>query len=1146
MPVRHSSSAVRNSFPLPLKRLRRNHSMEATRTSLRPLGSAVLLLLLLLALAFGGAPQGHAQAVWGSITGYVTDASGAAVPQATVTVTAEDTGIETKVDADSAGFYNATHLNPGQYSVAVRMPGFSGFVREHVLLQVGSSVRVDCPLKVGSASETVMVTAAPPILNTEKTDVNARFDAQTVDSFPVSGNNVTQLYSLVPGVLSDTFQMGTGENPQGTNRTYVNGVWSGAQVYVLDGISDVDYGFSGIQVINPPPDSVQELKVITADYDPEFGNTAGMVAQFVTKSGSNQFHGSVYEYNQNYATFASTPFTGGLPAQPYNWNQAGFSLGGPIKKDKIFFFGDYQLTRLNATNSVVATVPTAAFRNGDFSAQANTAPIYDPETGNPDGTGRTMFPNNVIPAARISPVAQNLVNLLPLPNLNQNTDLNFLGEEPQTFNTSEYDARIDWSISDKDKFFGRYSLFDTYLDNPGAFGIAAGGPAAGGLSPEIANTRSQQAALNYTHTFGTNLLGEFRAGFNRFAIDALQADSALETNTQVGIPGINISGNPQTGGLAGINVSGPVGIFTMGIPSGVGIPRFEGSTTFEIVNNWTKIFGPHQILFGADLQRQDFNFLSVNASTRGNFTFNPSVTATPTVATSGLGVASFMLGLPSEFDRAIFTQFPGERQSRIGLYAQDVWRVNPKLTVNVGIRWDYFEPVKPAHAGGLANFDPATGYILLAGLGNVSSSADVHTPYNDFSPRVGFAYKLAQNTVIRAGLGKSFFSSGYDATFYHLTSFYPITAQQTIQASNIYQYIFPIADVPAAAPAPPLPSSGRLLPPDGTLLKTRNLNFLTENMYSWNLTVETQLDARTTMTVGYVGTKGTHMSFGQNINAAGPGVGPLINRRPYYNLYGLSQPIDLQGNMVNANYNGLVVGVKRRFTKYLAFTGNYTWSKTLGYYQYNPIDLKSDYGVGGNTNAYFEGDSGINRTNVFTLGYTALVPYGRDMLFGSNSSALVNALLGGWQTSGVWAVESGLPFSPFVSSNTSLNADYGQIANRVPNQPLYPANKSFSNWFNQPAFAIPTCCQYGNAQPGLLTGPNVFKADLAVWKGWKFPNRFSEQMALQLRVEAFNAFNHVNAGIPDNNIDDPAAGQITSLQSGLPMRQFQLGLHLQF
>jgi outer membrane receptor protein involved in Fe transport len=1146
MPVCQSCFAVRNSFRLPLKRLGRNHPVDATHTSLRPLGSAVILLLLLLALAFEGAPQGHAQAVWGSITGYVTDASGAAVPQATVTVTAEDTGIETTVQGDTAGFYNATHLNPGQYSVSVRMPGFSGFVREHVLLQVGASVRVDCPLKVGSASETVTVTAAPPILNTEKTDVNARFDAQMVDSFPVVGNNITQLYSLVPGVLSDTFQMGTGENPQGTNRTYVNGVWSGAQVYVLDGITDVDYGFSGIQVINPPPDGVQELKIITADYDPEFGNTAGMVAQYVTKSGTNHLHGSVYEYNQNSATFAPTPFSGGLPAQPYNWNQAGFSAGGPIKRDKLFVFGDFQLVRLNSQNSVVTTVPTAAFRQGDFSAYAATYPIYDPTTGNPDGSGRTMYPNNVIPQSKISPVAQNLLALLPLPNFNQNTDLNYLGEEGQTFNSYEYDFRTDYSISDRDKFFGRYSLYDTHLDNPGAFGVEAGGPAAGGLSPEVADTRSQQAALNYTHTFSPSLLGEFRAGFDRFAINALQADSALDTNTKVGIPGINISGNSSTGGLAGMNINGPLSIFTMGIPSGVGIPRFEGSTTYEIVNNWTKIFGAHQILFGADILRQDFNFLSVNASTRGNFKFNNSVTASPNSATSGLGIASFLLGLPSEFDRAVFTQKPGERQTRMGFYVQDIWRATPKLTVNAGLRWDYFEPVKPAHAGGLANFDTSAGDIILAGLGNVSSSANVHTPYNDFSPRLGLAYKVTQNTVVRAGFGQSYFSSGYDATFYHLTSFYPITAQQTINATNIYQYVFPIANVPAAAPAPALPASGHLAAPDGTLLKTRDFNFRTENMYSWNLTVERQLDSKTTLSVGYIGTKGTHMSFGQNINAAPPGVGPLVDRRPYYQKFGLSQEIDLQGNMVNANYNGLIIGVKRRFTKYLGFTGNYTWSKTLGYYQYNPVDLKADYGVGGNTNAFFEGDSGMNRAGVFTIGYTAVVPFGRGMTFGSDSSGLVNAVLGGWQTSGVWAKESGLPFTPFVSSNTSLNADFGQVANRVPGVPLY-AKHNFSQWFNPAAYAIPTCCQYGNAGPGSLVGPGVFKNDLALWKTWTFGTHFlSEPVALQFRGEAFNAFNHLNGGIPENNVDNPASGQITSLQSGLPMRQFQLGLHLQF
>src|ERR1017187_10254822 len=333
------------------------------------MNSVVLATLLFTTLILSTAPaRTHAQAVWGGINGYVTDSSGSVVPKAIVVVTGEDTGVETNIEADAAGFYNATHLTPGQYSVSVHMQGFEGFKREHLILAVAATIRVDCELKVGSSTETVTVTAAPPILNTEQTDVSTRFEYQALDSLPLSGNNITQLYALVPGVIPDTFQMGSGENPQGTDRTYVNGVWSGAQVYIIDGITDVDYGFSGIQVINPPPDSVKELKVITADYDPEFGNTAGMVAQFITKSGTNQIHGSVYEYNENSATFAATPFTGaGAKAPPYNWNEGGVSFGGPVKKDKVFAFGDYQFARLSAKNAIVTTVPIDAFRNGDFS-----------------------------------------------------------------------------------------------------------------------------------------------------------------------------------------------------------------------------------------------------------------------------------------------------------------------------------------------------------------------------------------------------------------------------------------------------------------------------------------------------------------------------------------------------------------------------------------------------------------------------------------------------------------------------------------------------------------------------------------------------------------------------------------------------------
>jgi len=703
--------------------------------------------------------------------------------------------------------------------------------------------------------------------------------------------------------------------------------------------------------------------------------------------------------------------------------------------------------------------------------------------------------------------------------------------------------RGDYSMNQKDKMFARYSYFHSYLDNPGIFGVVAGGPSGGGLSPEVANSLSQQSALNYTHTFGSSLLGEFRLGFDRFAIAGYQADSALQTNNTVGIPNIN-TGDAKTGGLAGINIGGPVGIFYMGIPSGVGVPRFEGSTTGELVNNWTKLLGGHQILWGGDVQRQDFNFLSVNASTRGNFTFPQTITGIPGDTNSGMGMATFLLGLPSEFDRAVLAQFPGERQTRIGVYAQDVWRATPKLTVNVGLRWDWFEPVKPSHPGGLANFDVNTGQILLAGLGTVSMSTNVVTPKDDFSPRLGLAYKLTEKTVVRAGFGQSYFSSGYDATFYHLTSFYPIIAQQTITASNNYIPVFPIEQTPVGPAPPALPSSGMLTPPTDELLKTRDPDFKTENMYSWNLTIERQLDARTTLSVGYVGTKGTHLSYGKNINAAGPSSDTDLNdRRPFYSKFGISEAVNLQGNIANENYNGLVVKVNRHFSKYVGFSSNYTWSKTLGYYQYNPVDMKANYGPGGNTNAFFEGDSGIDRASIWTAQYTLMLPFGRGMKYGSGMSPAANIILGGWQTSGVWSADSGLPFTPFVSSGATLNADFGQRADRIKGAPLYQ-NKSYDHWFNVAAFAIPPCCQYGTAGDGMLRGPHVFKPDLALWKGWQIEAPHLEPISIQFRAEAFNAFNHVNAGIPNNNIDNPAAGQITSLQSGIPMRQLQFGLHL--
>jgi Carboxypeptidase regulatory-like domain len=613
-----------------------------------------LALVLLFAAPLLTPTAARAQAVWGSIQGYVTDPSGSAIPRATVRATEERTGVVTQAVTNPSGFYDVTHIVPGTYAVSVETSGFKHFIQRGVLLSVGATVRLDVKLQLGSVHQSVTVTAASPILNTEQTNVSTGFTSGQVEALPILQNNVTNLTDLVPGALKDTFEMGVGENPQNTNRVWVNGTFSGAQTYTLDGITDVDYGFSGIQVINPPQDSVQEEKVSTGSYDTEFGSTAGMVMQLVTKSGTNQLHGSAYEDNLNSSTFAADPFadkiagTGpegkGIGVQPSNWNDFGASLGGPVKKNKVFLFGDYYGTRTAATTGLVTTVPNASWRNGDLSSDAATYPIYNPATGTSSGTGRSLFPDDIIPTAMISPVATKLLDLLPLPNVNQTPNNNYDGTVHEIFNTNEFDLRNDWNISDKDRFFATYHYDKTSLTNPGIFGLTADGPTTGGLSPEVANTLSQQAALNYTHTFSPTLIGEFRAGFDRFDINAYQYDHSEATDNEVGITGINNPANPLTMGLAGITVDGPDGAFSEGIVSGVGIPRFEGSTTFEAVNNWTKMWGKHQFQWGVDVQRQDFNFLSVNDSSRGNFEFSESVTASPGVANSGLGMATFLFG----------------------------------------------------------------------------------------------------------------------------------------------------------------------------------------------------------------------------------------------------------------------------------------------------------------------------------------------------------------------------------------------------------------------------------------------------------------------------------------------------------------------
>jgi len=1132
-------------------------------------------------MVLSSVPSAFGQAVTGSITGYVTDPSGAAIPNATVTATEVHTNVATARTCDAAGLYLITNLLPGTYTVSVEAQGFKTFTQREVQLEVGATVRTDVKLEVGALTQHITVEAQVAAVETEKTDVSRSFSAQEVDALPIAGQNVTQLFTLVPGAVKDTFQMGEGENPSQNNRVFVNGTWSGAQTYTLDGVSDVAYGFAGVQVIVPIQDSVQEMKITTADYDPEFGQTAGMVAQYITKSGTNDLHGSLFYYNRNSDTFAADPLTEkvpgtgpsgkGLGAAPSNFNQWGGSLGGPIKKDKVFLFGATQWNRLRQGSSLIATVPNTAFRNGDFSSL--NFPIYDPTTGDPNTfLGRTQFScNGVLNVIgngsngcpnRIDKVAQNLLGILPLPNTGAAgaTDNNYNGSLHEVFNQWQIDTRGDVNLSDKNKVFARYSMFKTNLANPPLFGTVAGGPSGGSLSPEVAHSTEQQGAINWTHTFGGTLLTEARFGISRFKLDAFQADSALQTNNQVGIPNIN-TGDPLSDGLAGISVDGPAGGWGMGIPSGVGIPRFDRTTNIEGIDNWSWMHGAHQVRFGLDVVRERFNFESVNASSRGNFNFSHNITGDPATGNSGLGMATFLLGMPSEFDRAVFTQFPEERQTRWGIYGQDTWHVTRKLTATLGLRWDKYTPVTPGRPGGIANFDLSTGNILLGGLGKVPSSTGIYTPNTDFAPRLGLAYQVTEKTVVRAGFGRSYFSSGYDATFYHLTSFYPIVAQQTITPANNYTDVFPIEKGPPPSTPPQLPSSGILAAPPGQLMKSRPFDWKTETMDSWNFTVERQVSRDTTVSIGYVGSKGTHLSWSPNPNAANIGDVNLAARRPYTQKYGITGGIAFECNCSDSNYNSLQVQARKAYSKDLAFTANFTWQKALGYNTDDPFNPRLDYGPG------MSNIGVVERAATFTLGHTIILPYGKGQRWGSDAVGIKNAALGGWEFSGVTVFESGGSLSPGIPA--PLNADIGQRPNTVPgcNPANVPGGQTRNMWFNAPldttpgdpnfglyvdkCYTTPDAFHLGDAARGSLRGPSVHNADFSLWKDFDlstFLNR--EKTTIQLRIESYNVFNLTNLGSPQNatwigyTADTSSGPVITSLEPGFPMRRFEFGLHM--
>ena len=1112
------------------------------------------LLFVLAASVFATTPRpALAQAVYGNIIGTVTDPSGGVIPGAQVNAMNNSTGVSTTAQTDQSGNYSIIQLLPGSYTLTITKEGFQSVVQENVTVAVGSSIPVNVQLQLGQVAQSVTVASAPPLVVTNDAEVTTRLSSPVIESIPIYGRNLTNFELLLPGTVINNFQHPLNENPGADILVNTNGQDYDANNFMINGMSNND-AVLGISIVNPPLDAVHEVKFTTSNYDAQFSQAGGSVIQVQTNSGSNQIHGSGFEFVQNDVFQARDPFTQGLhaPGTPspdhrgipeLRFNQFGGSLGGPIKKDKAFWFVDYQGNREDLGGSVLTRVPTADERTGNLSDLGVN--IYDPTTGNAAGSGRLQFPGNIIPTNRIVPQATALMNFLPLPNVPGAVGPvpNYATSGVNNYNTDQFDIRIDHYVTPKLNYFATYSYEGVTVLSPGAFGIY-GGPEISPTGVNMYEGRSsdllENAAFSANYIFNPSLIADFRFGANRYRILENALDANLGLANQVGIPGINVPQLSGSGGLPDLDING-TGAFEMGYQCNC--PLHETENVFEWSSDWTKILGAHTIRWGGDLQAAQNLRLPSDNHRAGVYNFNPTVTSSLEFPTAGAGLASFLLGDPSTFAR--FGQISTnqqDRQKRMYYYAQDTWRATHKLTLSYGVRWDTWFPDESLHAGQGGRFDIGTGLVYIPGVGGNSLSANQQTQWHNISPRIGIAYALKPNTVIRTGWGRSYYQGTFGWTFNNLDAdVYPSIVNQQLNAVSSF---FPVQFVSGALPATPslgtapplpvfptIPSSGSFPLPNGIGAGYLPVNQKIPYVDSYNFTVEHEFTNNLALSVGYVGNVGHELNMGWNMNEPIPGPGPFTARQPYYALYGFTQTIFDKCDCESSNYNAFQGQLTKRYSNNLSLVVNYTWQKALDYGEFgtptDQYDTMLDYGP-----------ASFNRSSVLTIGHTYFLPFGKGQRYASDAHGVLGQIVSGWQWSGFTTWETGMPFSATLSSNASLNSLMSLRPNQIAGA-LAGITQSRNLWFNPASFAVPPLYLFGDAGKDAITGPSLFTADWALVKDFNI----TERVKAQFRWEVYNVFNDTNLANPSNtNVDTPTAGLITDVQS--PMRNMQFGLHL--
>jgi hypothetical protein len=892
----------------------------------------ICLAVLLLAVSVLTMQSASAQAVYGSILGTVSDPQGAAVVGAKVTVTNTNKATSDTATTNESGNYSVTHLVPDIYSVKVEGQGFKASESKGVVVSADTSVNIDVKLEIGGATEVVEVTSEAPQLKTDRADVSTTFSERTVESLPIYNRNFTGFQLLQPGnAYMAGFQHAASENPQGSQQILTQGQHFAGTAFQLDGTDNQD-PILGIIVINPNLDSIQEVKLTSQNYDAEFGKAIGSLVTTQTKSGTNSLHGSIFDYERSNTNFARDKFTTATSVPKGNWNEFGFTAGGPIIKNKLFIFGDYQGQRSHVGATGTTRIPTAAERTGDLSDLGIN--IYDPYQevlGDPcnlvltggqptpvsNAASRAQFKNNVIPACRLTGASAfggvQSAALLGLfsgitPNIAGVTSPfqdNYRASGSNVLDSNGFDIRSDYSINSKLTAFGRYSLQKFTRTGPGLFGSALGGPNLPSDLGGFAGTstyKNQSVAGGFDYTFSSSLLTDFRFGYLKYFGNVSPGGVGSTPATTAGIPGLNL-GDTFTSGMPYFQIhtgSGSDPQFKFGYSLDVNqcnCPLLENEHQYQFVNNWTKIRGNHSIKFGADF-RYAYNLRVPSDRHRaGQLEFENGLTSNPNDPGSGSGLAAFLLGDVTHFQRFVSSSLnASETQPRFFFYGQDTWRVTNKFTFTYGMRWELYRPESMAGKGLGGWVDVKTGEVRVAGENGVNLQGNTNMSYKHFAPRLGIAYQADPKTVIRMGYGRSYDLGVFGTTFGHIvTQNLPVLAAQEYrggaagsQDGGVAFFLNngPIAANPAALlqsgncnkitdPTGTLTQclgpNGRPMIPDGVSRDIRNFNNTIPTVDAWNISVQRQLTPTMSLTASYVGNKATHTSGdGADYNLNGP------------------------------------------------------------------------------------------------------------------------------------------------------------------------------------------------------------------------------------------------------------------------------------